>query len=248
MGLFDFMKKKPDSQKLPFYQTGLELNTGDWMTVFSACLGRVMATQQACSDYVVKGQNWNVDFAKGIIAFGSDEYPLQFIGSESSSSNTWLWGWENVNGFSNELLTLANEAKGLGEQWQLAPFMVPGCNLTDEHNGHMFSIVTCGLSSQNLCYYRGPHAGGAIFVAFPVEDGRVFAPVDSQTFLNIVNNCILQYSLQQKVFVESFLLQNHTPYEWRDNILVAHFATDLYVTFEQVGTGWRIENISGVLH
>ena len=59
-----------------------------WNDIFSDNLGKMMAIQIACAEFVVKNRNWNVDFNKGIIAFGDDEYPLQFLGSEANSSNT----------------------------------------------------------------------------------------------------------------------------------------------------------------
>jgi hypothetical protein len=40
------------------------------------------------------------------IWFGDDSYPIQFIGSEAASSNTWLWSWDNLSIialFKNEL-------------------------------------------------------------------------------------------------------------------------------------------------
>lgn len=58
----------------------LAVDTGNWFHVFSACLGKMMAVQTACSDQVVKGQDWNVDFEEGSIRFGAQKYPLQFIG------------------------------------------------------------------------------------------------------------------------------------------------------------------------
>ena len=80
----------------------------NWFQVFSACLGKVMTIQDACAEQVVKGQGWNVDFSAGTLSFGRDSYPLQFIGSEANSDNTWLWGWKNVNGFDERLLRLTN--------------------------------------------------------------------------------------------------------------------------------------------
>ena len=256
MGLFDFLKNKPAQEpqkdateavvKVPFYQSTLKVDTADWNQVVSACMGRITANQLACADYVVRGRNWNVDFTRGIIAFGQEEYPLQFIGSESSSSGTWLWGWENINGFGADILQTANFVKELGEQWQLPELMVPGCNLDDGHNGHLFSMVACGMSPQNLCYYRGPHDGGAIFVAFPVTDGRVFAGVDAKTFADITLQSISQFALDHRLFVEGFLLQNNTPYEWNGDVITAHFAKDITIAFEQVGDKYRIKKIGGI--
>ena len=70
----------------------LNIDTGNWFQVFSACLGKMIAIQTACSEQVVKEQDWNVDFSEGVILFGNQKYPIQFIGSEAASSNTWLWG------------------------------------------------------------------------------------------------------------------------------------------------------------
>ena len=117
-----------------------------WNDVFSANLGKIMAIQTACAKYVVKNRDWNVDFDKGIIAFGNDEYPLQFLGSEANSSNTWLWAWENINGFDDKIISLAREIKAKGEKLNLEALTTAEIEITDELNGHILSIVACGLA------------------------------------------------------------------------------------------------------
>ena len=85
-----FFKKKIKANPLPrnlFYDSDIAINKADWTQVFSACLGKAMENENACADIVVKGRNWNVDFNRQIISFGNDEFPVQFIGSESSSFN-----------------------------------------------------------------------------------------------------------------------------------------------------------------
>ena len=61
--------------------------------------------------------------------------------------------------------------------------------------GHNLSIVACGISSEKLCYYRGPHSGGAIFVAFSGVREEVFSPVDSMKFRNLTMQCIQNFSV-----------------------------------------------------
>jgi len=158
-----------------------------WNDVFSANLGKIMAIQTACAKYVVKNRDWNVDFDKGIIAFGNDEYPLQFLGSEANSSNTWLWAWENVNGFDDKVISLAKNIKEKGEKLNLGPLINAEIDITDELNGHNLSIVACGLADKNYCYYRGPHSGGAIFIAFNGVDEKVFSSVNARKFIDIVH-------------------------------------------------------------
>ena len=216
-----------------------------WNDVFSANLGKIMAIQTACAKYVVKNRDWNVDFDRGIISFGEEEYPLQFLGSESNSSNTWLWAWENINGFDENIISLAREIKAKGEKLNLEALTTAEIDISDELNGHTLSIVACGLADKNYCYYRGPHSGGAIFVAFDGADERVFAPINAKDFADIVVNSIQQFPLNHKLFVESFLEWNKTKYKWKENTFIADFENSekLEVDFEEKSELARIINI-----
>ena len=215
-----------------------------WNEIFSANLGKRMAIQIACAEHVVKNRDWNVDFDRGIISFGNDEYPLQFLGSEANSSNTWLWAWENISEFDDKIISLAREIKAKGEKLNLEALTTAEINISDELNGHTLSIVACGLADKNYCYYRGPHSGGAIFVAFDGVDERVFAPINAKDFANIVVNSIQQFPLNHKLFVESFLEWNKAKYEWKENTLIANFKdSKLEIDFEEKVELARITNI-----
>jgi len=214
-----------------------------WNDIFSANLGKMMAIQIACAELVVKNRDWNVDFDKGIISFGNDEYPLQFLGSEATSSNTWLWAWENINGFDDKIISLAKSIKEKGEKLNLEPLINAEIDISDELT---LSIVACGLADKNYCYYRGPHSGGAIFVAFDGVDKKVFTPVDAKDFADIVVRCIQQFSLNHKLFIESFLEWNKNKYKWQENIIIADFGKDgeLRIECEKVENNFRIKNIN----
>ena len=216
-----------------------------WNEIFSANLGKIMAIQIACAEYVVKNRDWNIDFDRGIISFGNDEYPLQFLGSEATSSNTWLWAWENINEFDDKIISLAREIKAKGEKLNLEALTTAEIDISDELNGHTLSIVACGLADKNYCYYRGPHSGGAIFVAFDGVDERVFAPINAKDFADIVVNSIQQFPLNHKLFVESFLEWNKTKYKWKENTLIADFENSqkLEIDFEEKSELARIINI-----
>ena len=217
-----------------------------WNDMFSANLGKIMAIQTACAKYVVKNRNWNVDFDRGIISFGEDEYPLQFLGSEANSSNTWLWAWENINGFDDKIISLARSIKEKGEKLDIETLTTAEIDITDELNGHNFSIVACGLADKNYCYYRGPHSGGAIFIAFNGVDEKVFSSVSAKEFVDITVKCIQQFSLNHKLFIESFLEWNETKYKWQGNSIIADFQKDgkLKIEFEKIEKSFRIVNIN----
>ena len=240
MGLFDKLKKTENTEK-DIFET---INKSDWLQVFSACLGKTMVIQNNAGKYVVKDRNWNVDFSQGYIAFGEDKYPVQFIGSESNSSNTWMWGWNNINNFPPQLITLANEMLDKGEEWSLDPLRVPQFDLNDIFNGHTLSIVACGLSKDDYFYYRGPHGGGAVFMAVGNVPREVFRPANISEFANLTVQCIQQYPVDHKIFTESLLQWNRTKYDWDGDTLTAHFSQDLYISFEQSGDYYRITGIN----
>ena len=217
-----------------------------WNEIFSANLGKIMAIQIACAEHVVKNRDWNVDFDRGIISFGNDEYPLQFLGSEATSSNTWLWAWENINEFDDKIISLAREIKAKGEKLNLEALTTAEIDISDELNGHTLSIVACGLADKNYCYYRGPHSGGAILVAIDGVDEKVFSSVSAKDFVDITIKCIQQFSLNHKLFVESFLKWNKTKYKWQGNSIIADFEKDgkLMIELEKIENNFRIKNIS----
>ena len=217
-----------------------------WNEIFSANLGKIMAIQTACAEHVVKNRDWNVDFDRGIISFGEDEYPLQFLGSEATSSNTWLWAWENINEFDDKIISLAREIKAKGEKLNLEALTTAEINISDELNGHTLSIVACGLADKNYCYYRGPHSGGAILVAIDGVDEKVFSSVSAKDFVDITIKCIQQFSLNHKIFVESFLEWNKTKYKLQGDTIIADFEKDgkLMIELEKIENNFRIKNIS----
>ena len=217
-----------------------------WNEIFSANLGKIMAIQIACAEHVVKNRDWNVDFDRGIISFGNDEYPLQFLGSEATSSNTWLWAWENINEFDDKIISLAREIKAKGEKLNLEALTTAEIDISDELNGHTLSIVACGLADKNYCYYRGPHSGGAILVAIDGVDEKVFSSVSAKDFVDITIKCIQQFSLNHKIFVESFLEWNKTKYELQGDTIIADFEKDgkVIIELEKIENNFRIKNIS----
>ena len=217
-----------------------------WNEIFSANLGKIMAIQIACAEHVVKNRDWNVDFDRGIISFGKDEYPLQFLGSEATSSNTWLWAWENINEFDDKIISLAREIKAKGEKLNLEALTTAEIDISDELNGHTLSIVACGLADKNYCYYRGPHSGGAILVAIDGVDEKIFSSVSAKDFVDITIKCIQQFSLNHKIFVESFLEWNKTKYELQGDTIIADFEKDgkVIIELEKIENNFRIKNIS----
>ena len=141
---------------------------------------------------------------------------------------------------------MAREIKAKGEKLNLEALTTAEIDISDELNGHTLSIVACGLADKNYCYYRGPHSGGAILVAIDGVDEKVFSSVSAKDFVDITIKCIQQFSLNHKIFVESFLEWNKTKYKLQGDTIIADFEKDgkLMIELEKIENSFRIKNIS----
>lgn len=164
----------------------LGVDRSSFIDLFSACLGCGASAQEAGSKLIIKSRRRPVDLKRGEISFGDDApRAIWYIGSEASSSRTWLWGYENINRLDERLLPLARDVRDFGLRHGLEELSTPKLALSAEINGHALSAIACGLSQEPVCYYRCPHAGGAVFVAFAAgecvsSDGTIKLSMDAK--------------------------------------------------------------------
>ncbi len=221
----------------------LVIDKGSWIQLISACLGRAMLLQKRLFKQVVEASKWQADFESGKIYFDEKEFDMQFIGSESFSSNTWLWGYENVNGFDERLLELANRAREFGEKFGLDVFSTAQFELDEEINGHTISLVACVALGDELSYYKIDYDGGAAYVAFRAE--AIFKePVLANEVISVVNECISAYELDHKLFIKGFLLGCGVKFDEKPNEIVAKFHNEASFTFDELN---RLTSVSAKL-
>ena len=219
----------------------LGVDKSNWSELFSACVGKSTLLQKRAFKLLVEGSNWQVDFDSGKIYFDGCEFDMQFIGSESFSSNTWLWGYENINGFDERLLELANKAREFGEKFGLSAFSTPQFELDENFNGHTFSMVLCAVFDEQN-YYRIEYDGGAAYVAFR-SDVVFEEPVLANELLSVVNECLSTYELDHKIFVKGLLLSCDMKFSESPNEIVAN-KNELSFKFDELN---RLINISSKL-
>ena len=219
----------------------LGVDKSNWSEFFSACVGKATLLQKRAFKLLVEGSNWQVDFDSGKIYFDGCEFDMQFIGSESFSSNTWLWGYENINGFDERLLKLANKAREFGEKFGLSAFSTPRFDLDENFNGHTISMVLCAaFDEQN--YYRIEYDGGAAYVAFR-SDVVFEEPVLSNELLGVVNEYLSTYELDHKIFIKGLLLSCDMKFSESPNEIVSD-KYELSFKFDELN---RLINISSKL-
>lgn len=243
MKFWEHFFKTDEIKKQELTKIFQEIDMSDWNQVFSACLGKMMVIQSNASDHIVQGRGWRVDFSTRSLFFGEKEYKFQLIGSESTDDKTWKWGWERSQDFQEELLVLANEMLTKGTEWNLKPLITPDNAIDDAINGHTLSMVACGLSEENYFYYRGPYHGGAVYMAVEYTETDVLNKIGITLFGQIIMQGISQYPVDHKIFTESLLQWNQTPYRWDGDRLIASFPQELFIDFEKCGTSYHITSM-----
>lgn len=197
--------------------------------------------QEAASKLIVKGRRWSVDLKRGEISFGDDApRAIWYIGSEASSSRTWLWGYENINRLDERLLTLARDVRDFGLRHGLEELSTPKLALSAEINGHALSTIACGLSQEPAIYYRCPHAGGAVFVAFAASEcvspeGAIASGMDASELVSLARNYIGAFQLNHAVLSGALLLRNGTKFSEAAGKIVANFKNDAFFSFDNLG-------------
>ena len=235
--MFDIFRKKG------YFLDELVIDKSNWSELFSACLGRAMLLQKRALRLLVQDSKWQADFESGKIYFDEKEFDMQFIGSESFSSNTWLWGYENINGFDERLLALANRAREFGEKFGLEAFSTAQFELDENVNGHTLSMVACVALGEELSYYKIDYDGGAAYVAFRAE--AIFKePVLANEVVSVVNECISAYELDHKLFIKGLLLGCEIKFSENKDEIVAKFKDKRSFKFDDLN---RLTNISAKL-
>ena len=220
------------------------INKSDYVEVFSAILGKMMAAQRRVEEYIEKDQGWEYDFAEGTLSFGEDVYPVQFIGKEK---DVWKWAREeNHKAFNKCVFGLVNEAYALGEEWKFELLTSPQLEIEDDCNGDHISALCCGISKDNYVYYCVQPEEEYIFLGIGNAPEEVYAPVDRNEFKKIVARGIEAYTIDHKIFLEAFLEWNNTPYEWNGDNVIAHFDKDLVFVFEEDEGDYCITSIKTV--
>lgn len=248
--MFDtLLKKESDdmlfSKKKTIFDTKSHIDKSNWFEVYSVCFGKVAAMQTACEEQIVEGNKWSADLSRGTITFGSQEYPVQVIGSEGIRTNSWQWEYKNINNLSPKVLKLAHEAEKFGIKWNLAPLVVPDIELDEVFNGENFSIVACGISKENYCYFPAPTEKGTVYLAFSELPESIYSSLDVNRFAQIAAYCLQEYHVEHRIFVESFLIWNGTDYDFDGDDIIAYFDQDTRIRFvyERVEEFWRVREI-----
>lgn len=169
--------------------------------------------QLALADLIGEA-GWQLDLALGTISFGATlSFPVQILGSESQYSNTWLWAWANTqSNLPAAQVQAARRIRDLGLREHIDEFTEASVSL-EQLTGHQIALVATGIIGADA-YYRGPYAGGAIFVLLEAPIVRQHVDGSTLHLIKVFNQLISLFPMDHRRALKAYLRhRRYTPVE-----------------------------------
>ncbi len=221
----------------------IEYDRSNMLDVLSLSVGWSIACQNRMGE-LIGDSGWNVDLKSGTIKFGDSIYKSGVLGTESHTSGTWLWAWENTEGGLPEIAAApSRRAKKLLPD---CPEFTNGKFMLDElHTGHNLSMICCAASKKDICYYRCPHSEGAAFVTVEGLPESVFAPLSAQELLRQYMEIVSAFYCDHRLLAAGLLYMSGVPFVAEGASLTAEFSDrKLRFDFEPSEGLYRLINVS----
>jgi hypothetical protein len=187
---------------------------------------------------LVGDRDWLLDTERATIKFGDDfVFRVQFLGTESKITNTWLWADANNRvGFPAASLDLCRKVRTGGRSGGIEEFGVDSFPFVEEvgkPTSHTLSMVAVSMGGASA-YYRGPHEDGAVFVA--INDPRIDkqADLDREGFVDAFNNLMWQPGDMKRRIVSYLSEKGCISEDWDGTKLSCNLSTG-----EEIGFAFR---------
>lgn len=130
------------------------------------------------------GGRYDVDLATGTLTFSGAGVPpvvltAHLLGSAAPGPGTWLWAWENINGFPDEVVAYAQHVRDFGERFGLAEITgarqpLQSSPREDARHYAALAATVCGGMTTYTC-----EIGGGTVVALLLDGPEVTLPAPS---------------------------------------------------------------------
>ncbi len=182
---------------------------------------------------------WHLDRDAATLTLGGLDFPVQFLGTESFQSDTWLWA--DANGASEllpEALAACRDVRLSGRSLDPETFgrdRFTFVNRIGEPDASSLACVACGLAGGSA-YYRSEHEAGAVYLL--LNDPRIDAvPLDADLLCEAFA-AFMWYPNDNRAAMERFVGSNElTVYESNDSDLSFELPNGELMTFRKKKVG-----------
>lgn len=117
---------------------------------------------------------WAADMTTGVFTFtaldgGTATCRLQFLGTAAPGAGTWMWAWQNVNGFPDGVLTAAESARRTGLREAAEPELPLAEDLA-----HRLALAAKAVTG-SFTHFSAP-VGGGTRAWFLLDDADLALP------------------------------------------------------------------------
>ena len=192
---------------------------------------------------LIGDRDWLLDTELATIKFADDlVFRVQFLGTESDITNTWLWADANARvAFPPANLDLCRKVRARGRSVGIEEFSVDSFPFVEEvgkPTAHTLAMVAVSMGNASA-YYRGPHKAGAVFVA--INDSRIDAQpeLDREGFVNAFNNLMWLPGNMKKWIVSYLSEKGCINKDWDGTELSCSLSTgeEIGLTFRRTPSG-----------
>ena len=111
--------------------------------------------------------NWQADLDARKLDFVGQETlatTVHMLGSTAENPGTWLWGWANPSGYSEEVTALGRQAAEFGRQYQIAELAEPEQPLTPQIGARLTDTVKIVTDHWTSCSFEVSPGSTAYFL------------------------------------------------------------------------------------
>ena len=185
------------------------MNKTAFQNLFDRCAFQIYERQNRLSN-LVGDRDWLLDTEAAILTFGDDlVFPVQFLGTFSDLSKTWLWADANSKvALPSHSLELCRKVRASGQAAGIDECAVDQFPFSDEvGKPSAGTLVMMAVSlSEASAYYKAPHDAGDVYLL--INDKRIDEQPDlnKESFLEAFNN-LMWYPGDTKQQIVSYLAE-----------------------------------------
>lgn len=219
------------------------------MSVFEELLARHVGSafsRQIALAELLGERSWALDIDAGRVRFGRDlDFPIQILGTESESDQSWRWAWaDEASDLPAELRVTGEKLRSLGMRESI-PELSRGWFPRSVADGHSLALLASGLEQNGCCYYRGDTADGALFFLVEKALPTITAPLPQERVLTVIEQLVEQFDLKHRMMLEGFLVDQGFGLRVQDDTLLAtRQGSGLTLRFDPMG---RLIELQGTL-
>jgi hypothetical protein len=193
--------------------------------------------------------DWTFSPKEATATFGKNRvFPLQFLGTRSEQTNTWLWSWASQGGgIPPAALEAAKKVRQVGRKRSIGELEVDTLDLDQfDFDAHTLALVATAVAGLPA-YYRFPYRGGALFAALGA--GTIELPAAKPAVLaRVIRDVVSRMSLDARTAVNAYLTDRGAKIAGGRSHLVASWPTGvgLTVDFDAVGNVVSVDGASVV--